>query len=84
LGFFHAPHRTGNGQGWTESVFQFPLLGIFPCTSASDFLSAASWSPFNSLYLGFFHAPTRYWTICVRFQKPTFNSLYLGFFHAPL
>ena len=37
--------------------FQFPLLGIFPCTSSTPTPLSCTVKTFNSRYLGFFHAP---------------------------
>ena len=64
--------------------FQFPLLGIFPCTFNILLITIASNDKsFNSRYLGFFHAP-HILQISLQFRcTETFNSRYLGFFHAP-
>ena len=90
-------------------VFQFPLLGIFPCTLliikklgecivnlsipfAWDFSMHLAYlvekvceyqASFNSLCLGFFHAPHQTFSLVHKAQS-TFNSLCLGFFHAPV
>ena len=41
-----------------KQSFQFPLLGIFPCTITAMWnRQAIIAEPFNSRYLGFFHAP---------------------------
>ena len=58
LGFFHAsvPHTLTKSNLFT--VFQFPLLGIFPCILQNPPRRKNPQSPFNSLCLGFFHAST--------------------------
>src|SRR3989304_936476 len=53
---------------WGGGVFQFPLLGIFPCIAFLFFVVGGVVVSFNSLCLGFFHASSfmplrQYWFI---------------------
>ena len=56
---FSMHHGTiGAGIGHHTYFFQFPLLGISPCTGRRWRFTFTKWvAPFNSLYLGFLHAP---------------------------
>src|SRR3989337_856414 len=66
---------------WGGGVFQFPLLGIFPCIAFLFFVVGGVVVSFNSLCLGFFHASSQDDNFKTSLMY-TFNSLCLGFFHA--
>ena len=84
LGIFPCIFREIDFDKDSRKTFQFPLLGIFPCIRCrSEAPLTPTWIPFNSLYLGFFHASLPPLKATTHFPF-SFNSLYLGFFHASL
>ncbi len=64
-------------------TFQFPLLGIFPCTLTFTCLRKISSSILSIPVTWDFSMHLVEWGVVLESVKGTFNSRYLGFFHAP-